>query len=55
MTRRSGYGLPRVDTSMDDFPATSDMHFRNGAVAFVYIGTLLMPVCGVPCTRTTPF
>jgi CubicO group peptidase (beta-lactamase class C family) len=29
-------------TSMDGVPATTDMHFRNGAVAFAYIGTLLM-------------
>src|SRR4051812_46723433 len=29
-------------TSMDDVPATTDMHFRNGAVAFAYLGTLLM-------------
>ncbi len=29
-------------TSMDGVPATTDMHFRNGAVAFSYLGTLLM-------------
>ena len=29
-------------TSMDGVPATTAMHFRNGAVAFAYIGTLLM-------------
>jgi CubicO group peptidase (beta-lactamase class C family) len=29
-------------TSMDGVPATTDMHFRNGAVAFTYLGTLLM-------------
>ncbi|HEX2299980.1 MAG TPA: serine hydrolase domain-containing protein, partial [Pseudonocardiaceae bacterium] len=29
-------------TSMDGVPATTDMHFRNGAVAFAYLGTLLM-------------
>ncbi|MGH9098112.1 MAG: hypothetical protein ACRDWB_11880, partial [Acidimicrobiales bacterium] len=28
--------------SMNGVPATTDMHFRNGAVAFAYIGTLLM-------------
>ena len=28
--------------SMDGVPATTDMNFRNGAVAFAYIGTLLM-------------
>jgi CubicO group peptidase (beta-lactamase class C family) len=28
--------------SMDGVPATTDMHFRNGAVAFAYLGTLLM-------------
>jgi CubicO group peptidase (beta-lactamase class C family) len=27
---------------MDGVPATTDMHFRNGAVAFAYLGTLLM-------------
>src|SRR3712207_3135264 len=29
-------------TSMDGVPATTDMHFRKGAVAFAYLGTLLM-------------
>src|SRR3954464_10291050 len=29
-------------TSMDGVPATTDMHVRNGAVAFAYLGTLLM-------------
>jgi CubicO group peptidase (beta-lactamase class C family) len=29
-------------TSMDGVPATTDMHFNNGAVAFAYLGTLLM-------------
>jgi CubicO group peptidase (beta-lactamase class C family) len=29
-------------TSMEGVPATTDMHFRNGAVAFAYLGTLLM-------------
>jgi CubicO group peptidase (beta-lactamase class C family) len=29
-------------TSMDGVPATTDMHFRNGAVAFAYLATLLM-------------
>ena len=29
-------------TAMDGVPATTDMHFRNGAVAFAYLGTLLM-------------
>jgi CubicO group peptidase (beta-lactamase class C family) len=29
-------------TSMDGVPATTDMYFRNGAVAFAYLGTLLM-------------
>jgi CubicO group peptidase (beta-lactamase class C family) len=29
-------------TSMDGVPATTDMHFRNGAVAFAYLGTVLM-------------
>jgi CubicO group peptidase (beta-lactamase class C family) len=29
-------------TSMDGVPTTNDMRFRNGAVAFAYIGTLLM-------------
>jgi CubicO group peptidase (beta-lactamase class C family) len=29
-------------TSMTGVPATTDMHFRNGAVAFEYISTLLM-------------
>jgi CubicO group peptidase (beta-lactamase class C family) len=29
-------------TSMDGVPATTDMHFRNGSVAFAYLGTLLM-------------
>src|SRR4030095_2017144 len=28
--------------SMNGVPATTAMHFRNGAVAFVYLGTLLM-------------
>ncbi|WP_034591052.1 serine hydrolase domain-containing protein [Hamadaea tsunoensis] len=28
--------------SLDGVPATTDMRFRNGAVAFAYIGTLLM-------------
>jgi CubicO group peptidase (beta-lactamase class C family) len=28
--------------SMDGVPATTDLHFRNGAVAFAYLGTLLM-------------
>jgi CubicO group peptidase (beta-lactamase class C family) len=28
--------------SMDGVPATTAMHFRNGAVAFAYVGTLLM-------------
>ena len=28
--------------SMDDVPATTDMNFRNGAVAFSYVATLLM-------------
>ena len=28
--------------SMDDVPATTDMNFRNGAVAFAYVATLLM-------------
>ncbi|GAA1920792.1 serine hydrolase domain-containing protein [Microbacterium aoyamense] len=28
--------------SMTGSPATTDMHFRNGAVAFAYVGTLLM-------------
>src|SRR3954468_18178900 len=31
-----------LGTSMDGVPATTDMHFRNGAVAFAYLGTLLM-------------
>lgn len=29
-------------TSMDGVPATTSMHFRNGAVAFEYISTLLL-------------
>jgi CubicO group peptidase (beta-lactamase class C family) len=29
-------------TSMDGVPATTDMHFPNGNVAFAYVGTLLM-------------
>ena len=29
-------------TSMTGVPATTDMHFRNGNVAFAYMGTLLM-------------
>ena len=29
-------------TSMNNVPATADMNFRNGAVAFAYLGTLLM-------------
>ncbi len=29
-------------TSMEGVPATPDMHFRNGAVAFSYLGTLLL-------------
>ncbi|MBV9832132.1 MAG: serine hydrolase, partial [Marmoricola sp.] len=29
-------------TSMDGVPATTDMHFANGNVAFAYLGTLLM-------------
>jgi CubicO group peptidase (beta-lactamase class C family) len=29
-------------TSMDGVPAATDMHFRNGSVAFAYLGTLLM-------------
>jgi CubicO group peptidase (beta-lactamase class C family) len=29
-------------TSMDGVPATTDMHVRNGSVAFAYLGTLLM-------------
>jgi CubicO group peptidase (beta-lactamase class C family) len=28
--------------SMNGVPATTAMHFRNGAVAFAYLGTLLM-------------
>lgn len=28
--------------SMDGVPASPDMHFRNGAVAFTYLGTLLL-------------
>ena len=28
--------------SMSGVPATTAMHFRNGAVAFAYLGTLLM-------------
>ncbi len=28
--------------SLDGVPATTDMHFRNGSVAFSYLGTLLM-------------
>ena len=28
--------------SLTGVPATTDMHFRNGAVAFAYLGTLLM-------------
>ena len=28
--------------SMDDVPATTDMNFRNGAVAFAYVATLLL-------------
>src|SRR5216110_2695662 len=28
--------------SMTGVPATTAMHFRNGAVAFAYLGTLLM-------------
>ncbi len=28
--------------SMDGVPATTDMHFRNGSVAFAYLSTLLM-------------
>ena len=28
--------------SIDGVPATTAMHFRNGAVAFTYLGTLLM-------------
>jgi CubicO group peptidase (beta-lactamase class C family) len=34
---RQGFG-----TSLDGVPATTDMHFRNGAVAFACLGTLLM-------------
>jgi CubicO group peptidase (beta-lactamase class C family) len=34
---RKAYG-----ESMDDVPATTEMNFRNGAVAFEYLGTLLM-------------
>ncbi|HEU4997863.1 MAG TPA: serine hydrolase domain-containing protein [Lapillicoccus sp.] len=29
-------------TSMDNVPATTDMRFRNGAVAFAYVSTLLL-------------
>ncbi len=29
-------------TSMDGVPATTAMHFRNGAVAFAYVSTLLL-------------
>ena len=29
-------------TSMNGVPATADMHFPNGNVAFAYLGTLLM-------------
>src|SRR3954466_13474988 len=29
-------------TSMDGVPATTDMHFPNGNVAFTYLGTLLL-------------
>ncbi|MBM7804973.1 CubicO group peptidase (beta-lactamase class C family) [Geodermatophilus bullaregiensis] len=29
-------------TSMEGVPATTDMHFRNGAVAFSYLATLLL-------------
>ena len=28
--------------SLPGMPATTDMHFRNGAIAFAYLGTLLM-------------
>nr|WP_240189330.1 serine hydrolase domain-containing protein [Nakamurella flavida] len=35
-----------VGTSMTGVPATTDMHFRNGAVAFSYIGTLLAILAG---------
>ena len=35
LTRAYGRSLPRV-------PATTDMRFRNGAVAFAYVATLLM-------------
>jgi CubicO group peptidase (beta-lactamase class C family) len=28
--------------SMDGVPATPEMHFRNGAIAFAYLGTLLL-------------
>ena len=31
-----------VGESMTGVPATTAMHFRNGAVAFAYLGTLLM-------------
>ena len=33
-------------TSMTGVPATTDMHFRNGAVAFSYIGTILAVLAG---------
>ena len=29
-------------TSMDGVPASTDMHVRNGAIAFTYLGTLLV-------------
>jgi CubicO group peptidase (beta-lactamase class C family) len=35
-------GTQAFGTSMDGVPATTDMHFRNGAVAFAYVSTLLM-------------
>jgi CubicO group peptidase (beta-lactamase class C family) len=42
--RRGGEVVTRqaFGTSMDGVPATTDMHFRNGAVAFAYLGTLLL-------------
>src|SRR5207249_720956 len=34
--------------SIDGVPATTAMHFRNGAVAFTYLGTLLSELGGKP-------
>ena len=40
--RRGRIAEQAFGESMDDVPATTDMNFRNGAVAFAYVATLLL-------------